>query len=167
MLIRTEAPADILTVDRLVRSAFDTEAEAKLVMSLRENSHLTLALVACTDDGEVIGHCLFSPVTLNGEDLSWQGLAPLCVKKEYQKQGIAEALVKEGLDTLTELGYPVAVVLGDPNYYQRFGFESTTNYGMHSKWDLPEGVFMIKACDADFLAGKSGLIEYCPEFDAL
>lgn len=38
MLIRTEAPADILTVDRLVRSAFDTEAEAKLVMSLRETA---------------------------------------------------------------------------------------------------------------------------------
>ncbi|GGK45370.1 GNAT family N-acetyltransferase [Aliivibrio fischeri] len=167
MLIRTEAPADILTVDRLVRTAFDTEAEAKLVMSLRENSHLTLALVACSDDGEVIGHCLFSPVTLNGDDLNWQGLAPLCVKKEHQKQGIAEELVKEGLEMLTELGYPVAVVLGDPNYYQRFGFESATNYDMHSKWEVPEGAFMIKACSSEFIEGKSGLIEYCPEFDLL
>ena len=50
MLIRTEAPADILTIDRLVRATFETEAEARLVMSLRENSHLTLSLVACTED---------------------------------------------------------------------------------------------------------------------
>ena len=77
MLIRTEAPADILTIDLLVKSVFDTTAEAKLVMSLRENSHLTLSLVACNDDGELIGHCLFSPVTINGEDIAWQGLAPL------------------------------------------------------------------------------------------
>ena len=167
MLIRTEAPADILTIDRLVRTTFETEAEAGLVMSLRENSHLTLSLVACTDEGEVIGHCLFSPVMLNGEDLNWQGLAPLCVKQEFQKQGIAQALVKEGLETLTELGYPVSVVLGDPAYYQRFGFESATKYDMKCKWEVPEEAFMIKACSSEFLEGKSGLIEYCPEFDLL
>ncbi|WP_375321807.1 GNAT family N-acetyltransferase [Aliivibrio logei] len=167
MLIRTEAPADILTIDRLVRETFETEAEAQLVMSLRENSHLTLSLVACTDDGEVIGHCLFSPVTLNGDDFNWQGLAPLCVKKEFEKQGIAQSLVNEGLETLAELGYPVSVVLGDPAYYHRFGFESANQYNMKCKWEAPEGAFMIKACSPEFLEGKAGLIEYCPEFDLL
>ncbi|PQJ88385.1 GNAT family N-acetyltransferase [Aliivibrio sifiae] len=167
MLIRTEAPADILTIDRLVRETFETEAEAQLVMSLRENSHLTLSLVACTDDGEVIGHCLFSPVTLNGDDFNWQGLAPLCVKKEFEKQGIAQSLVNEGLETLAELGYPVSVVLGDPAYYHRFGFESANKYNMKCKWEAPEGAFMIKACSPEFLEGKAGLIEYCPEFDLL
>ncbi|AZL84031.1 N-acetyltransferase [Aliivibrio salmonicida] len=167
MLIRTEAPADILTIDLLVKSVFDTTAEAKLVMSLRENSHLTLSLVACNDDGELIGHCLFSPVTINGEDIAWQGLAPLCVKKEYQKQGVATAMMKEAFETLTELGYPVCVVLGDPAYYQRFGFEAAEKYNMSCQWEVPEGAFMVKACDAEFLADRSGLIEYCPEFNDL
>ena len=85
MLIRTEAPADILTIDRLLKHAFPTEAEANLVMRLRENGKLTLSLVACTDEGEVVGHALFSPVTLNGEDLSWQGLAPLAVHDDYRR----------------------------------------------------------------------------------
>lgn len=167
MLIRTEAPADILTIDRLVRETFETKAEARLVMSLRENSHLTLSLVACTDEGEVVGHCLFSPVTLNGEDLHWQGLAPLCVKKEFEKQGIAQSLVTEGLETLAELGYPVSVVLGDPAYYHRFGFEPANKYGMKCKWEETESAFMIKACASEFLEGKHGLIEYCFEFDSL
>ncbi|MFA0071550.1 GNAT family N-acetyltransferase, partial [Vibrio breoganii] len=77
MLIRTEAPADILVIDRLLKSVFETDAEANLVMSLRENSHLTLSLVACSDEGEVVGHLMFSPITLHGDDHNWQGLAPL------------------------------------------------------------------------------------------
>ncbi|GAK85151.1 acetyltransferase [Vibrio ponticus] len=60
MLIRTEAPADILVIDRLLKETFPTEAEANLVMSLRENGKLTLSLVACNDDGEVVGHAMFS-----------------------------------------------------------------------------------------------------------
>ncbi len=112
MLIRTEAPADILAVDRLLKEVFDTEAEANLVMALRENGHRTLSLVACDDEGEVVGHAMFSPVHLNGEDLNWQGLAPLAVKAEYRKQGLGAELVHEGLASLGELGYPACVVLG-------------------------------------------------------
>jgi putative acetyltransferase len=55
MLIRTEAPADILAVDKLLKSTFETEAEANLVMKLRENGRRTLSLVACNDEGEVVG----------------------------------------------------------------------------------------------------------------
>lgn len=83
MLIRTEAPADILVVDQLLKNVFATEAEADLVMALRENGQRTLSLVACDDEGEIVGHVMFSPVTLEGEDLNWQGLAPLAVKEEY------------------------------------------------------------------------------------
>lgn len=99
MLIRTEAPADILTIDRLLKHAFPTDAEANLVMRLRENGKLTLSLVACTDDGEVIGHALFSPVTLNGEDLSWQGLAPLAVHETIA----VKALVLNSLKKVSNL----------------------------------------------------------------
>ena len=87
MLIRTEAPADILPIDTLLKSAFETEAEANLTMTLRENSRLTLSLVACNDEGEVIGYVLFTPVLINGEDLGWQGLAPVAVKEEYRRRG--------------------------------------------------------------------------------
>lgn len=89
MLIRTEAPADILVVDQLLKNVFATEAEADLVMALRENGQRTLSLVACDDEGEIVGHVMFSPVTLEGEDLNWQGLAPLAVKKNT----VAKALV--------------------------------------------------------------------------
>lgn len=167
MLIRTEAPADILAVDRLLKSVFETEAEAKLVMKLRENGHRTLSLVACTDEGEVVGFVLFSPVTLEGEDFNWQGLAPLAVAEEHRKQGIAAELVKEGLDSLLEFGYPACVVLGDPNYYQRFGFQASETFAMHCEWDVPKGAFQVLPLVENEFNQRTGLIKFSQEFSEL
>ncbi len=167
MLIRTEAPADILAVDQLLKSAFETEAEANLVMRLRENGHRTLSLVASSDEGDVAGYVLFSPVTINGEDRNWQGLAPLAVKEEFRGQGIAKRLIEEAFSSLLELGYPACVVLGDPAYYGRFGFEASEQHGMHCQWDVPKGAFQVIQLRSGEFEGQSGLIEYCPEFTQL
>ncbi len=167
MLIRTEAPADILVIDKLVKEVFPTSAEAKLVKSLRENSHLTLSLVACTDDGEIVGHALFSPVFINGEDHLWQGLAPLAVKQEYRGQGIGQRLIEAGLESLYEFGYPVCVVLGDSHYYSRCGFESAEHYDLRCRWNVPQGAFQVRALADGALDSHQGLIEYSPEFNDL
>ncbi|WP_087021958.1 GNAT family N-acetyltransferase [Thaumasiovibrio subtropicus] len=167
MLIRTEVPADILTIDKLLKRAFETPAEAGLVQSLRENSKLTLSLVACDDEGEVVGHILFSPVTVAGKDLGWQGLAPLAVAPEHQGQGIGRRLIREGLITLEELGYPVAVTLGNPECYASSGFETAAKRGLDCAWDVPEEAFMVCELMSDALDGHHGRIEYSAEFSAL
>ncbi|PSW04145.1 GNAT family N-acetyltransferase [Photobacterium lipolyticum] len=167
MLIRTEAPADILPIDRLLKDVFETEAEANLVMKLRENSCRTLSLVACSDEGEVIGHLFFSPVTVEGQDDRWQGLAPLAVKSEYQRQGIGKALMEEAKNILIEFDYPVIVVLGHSDYYPQVGFEKAADHGLRCSWPVPEEAFMVLELIPDTLAGKSGVVEYCPEFSEL
>ncbi len=164
MLIRTEAPADILPIDRLLKAAFTTPAEAELAMTLRENGRLTLSLVACNDDGEVVGYVLFTPVLIDGEDLGWQGLAPIAVKKEYRNQGIAATLIREGFESLRDFGYPVCVVLGDPDYYARLGFEAAEKYDFHCIWDVPEGTFQVIELEPRAFSGRKGMIEYSPEF---
>ncbi|MEZ8101408.1 GNAT family N-acetyltransferase [Vibrio bivalvicida] len=167
MLIRTEAPADILAIDRLLKSTFETEAEANLVMKLRENSRRTLSLVACNDEGVVVGYVLFSPVTLEGSDLNWQGLAPLAVEEKYRNQGLAAEMVKEGLSSLREFGYPACVVLGNPAYYSRFGFIDSEERQMRCQWDVPQGAFQVLSLVEGEFDHRSGLIEYCPEFSEL
>ncbi|CCO47237.1 putative Acyl-CoA N-acyltransferase [Vibrio nigripulchritudo SOn1] len=167
MLIRTEAPADILPIQQLIKQAFPTHAEAELVSRLMENGQRTLSLVACSDEGEVVGYILFSPVTLDQQDFNWQGLAPLAVKEEYRGQGIASELIKEGLSSLAELGYPACVVLGEPEFYGRFGFESAAKFGMDTQWELPEGAFQIQELMEGELDGKSGKIFYSQEFSEL
>ncbi|QIA64104.1 GNAT family N-acetyltransferase [Vibrio astriarenae] len=167
MLIRTEAPADMLVIGQLLRDTFETQAEADLVQTLRENGRITLSLVACTDEGQIVGHVLFTPVEIEGHDVTWQGLAPLCVHPEFQKQGIARQLLEEGFDSLAELGYNGCVVLGDPNLYGKFGFESANQHGFHCQWDVPEGAFQIKPLIPGAFDGQQGLIRYCPEFAEL
>ena len=164
MLIRTEAPADILPIDQLLKQVFPSEYEANLVMKLRENAQRTLSLVACTDEGEVIGHLLFSPVTLNGQDMLWQGLAPLAVHPDHQRQGIGQALVREGLESLRDFGYPVCVVLGDPAYYGKQGFISAQSLGFDCAWEAPEGAFQIVELQSHQCHGHAGRIDYCREF---
>ncbi|MFV0576224.1 MAG: GNAT family N-acetyltransferase [Vibrio sp.] len=168
MLIRTEAPADILPIDALLREAFPSHQEADLVLSLRENSRFTLSLVACSDEGEVIGHALFTPVTVNGEDHNWQGLAPVAVKESCRQQGIAEALIREGFESLRDFGYPVCVVLGEPEYYSRVGFQDAQTAQLKSIYnDMQEyqaGAFQVIELHQGALDGVSGLVEYSPEF---
>lgn len=119
MLIRTEAPADLLAIDALLKAVFPTDAEANLVMALRENGRLTLSLVACSEEGEVIGHAMFSPVTLNGEDFSWQGLAPLAVKAQYQNQGRVGA---RGFDLLGGIRLSSLLCIGQSGLLSPFRF---------------------------------------------
>lgn len=164
MLIRTEAPADILAVDRLLKQVFATHLEADLVMALRENGRRTLSLVACDDEGEIVGHVMFSPVTLEGEDLNWQALAPLTVKAEYRQQGIGAELVKEGLSSLGELGYPACVVQGDPAYYSCFGFQDAARYQLRAAGNEAQGALQVVALWERELDGRHGVIEYCAEF---
>ncbi|QFT10679.1 GNAT family N-acetyltransferase [Vibrio sp. THAF190c] len=167
MLIRTEAPADILAIDRLLKSVFETDAEANLVMSLRENSHLTLSLVACSDEGEVVGHVMFSPLTLQGEDHNWQGLAPLAVREDFRSQGIARSLMEEAFSSLRDFGYPACVVLGDPSFYSKVGFKAASEFGFQCRWDVPEGAFQAIELVEGAFSGHSGTIEYSPEFNEL
>ncbi|WP_076586256.1 GNAT family N-acetyltransferase [Vibrio ostreicida] len=167
MLIRTEAPVDILAVDRLLKSVFETDSEAELVMRLRENGRRTLSLVACNDDGEVVGYVMFSPVTLNDEELNWQALAPLAVKPEYRRQGIATELVKEGLIILTEFNYPACVVMGDLKFYGQFGFAPGQEYNLQSQRDTTSQGFHAIALTENELNERKGVVGFSPEFHSM
>jgi putative acetyltransferase len=122
MLIRVEIGIDAPGIDALLRRTFGSDAEAQLVHDLREDGLITLGVVATDDEGQV-GYVAFSPVSVEGEELQWVGLAPLAVDENYRGQGIGRQLVYEGLDSLNEFGYAAVVTLGDPAFYGRLGFE--------------------------------------------
>jgi len=105
MKIRTERKSDWKDIYQVNLSAFDTEAEAKLVNALREQACPIVSLVA-VDNGELVGHILFSPVTLTGFlEIKLMGLAPMSAVPTRQRQGIGAALVREGLTRCKRLGF--------------------------------------------------------------
>ncbi len=165
MLIRVEIPVDAQGIDRLLRQVFNGDGEADLVQQLREDGLITLGMVATDDEGQVIGYIAYSPVSLNDEDRLWVGLAPLAVAPEWQKQGVGKSLVYESLDSLNEFSYAAVVVLGEPEYYQRFGFTPASKHQLRCKWPGTEEAFQIYALDKQTLNGAEGQIEYAEPFN--
>ncbi|MEO0399316.1 MAG: N-acetyltransferase [Pseudomonadota bacterium] len=138
--IRRFTPSDRDAVLSLLTDAFETPAEAQLVECLEQKDAVTAAYVAHSQ-GEIIGYCAFSPVTaaptfsrqhLFGHPLL--GLAPVAVAPEHQNRGVGHQLVSDALgDAALRFSPALIVVLGDPRYYQRFGFEPASNWGL--TWD--------------------------------
>ena len=161
IIIQKETPKNYLEVQGILRACFKREGEGNLVKALRSNDRTILSLVA-VQKGEVVGHVTFTPVTTSPlSTTTGLGLAPLAVKPKYQKHGIGAKLVEEGLRLCLELGYDFVVLLGNPKYYQRFGFKKTSDFGMQNEYGVDEPFMLIKLTNCDL---QYGLIKYCPEF---
>jgi putative acetyltransferase len=165
MLIRPEIEDDRDAVYAVNASAFDTPSEADLVDTLREQAKPVISLVAEVD-GKVVGHIMFSPVTLSTDPgLKVMGLAPMAVAPKYQRQGIGSALVRAGLEQCGPRGFVAVVVLGHPEYYPRFGFTPSSRFDIDSEYDVPEEVFMAMELQPGALRGKTGRVKYHAAFD--
>ena len=158
--IRREEPKDILAVREILRAVFLTEAESRLVDALRENGKAIVSLVAVAGD-EVLGHILFSHVTTAPpSDTRGIGLAPVAVRPDVQSQGIGSKLIHEGLRLCKELRFDYCVVLGDPGYYRRFGFEKASPFGIRNEYGVDDEFMMIRFSER----GVAGLVQYASEF---
>ena len=129
--ITNETAADVAAIRAVTISAFlhaphTSHTEQFIVDALRGAGQLTLSLVAKVD-GTVVGHIAISPVSVSDGATGWYGLGPLSVAPEYQRRGIGSRLVGEALRLLRERGAAGCVLLGEPRYYNRFGFRIDPN----------------------------------------
>lgn len=126
--IREEQPTDYDLIYRITQTAFEPKAfsdgtEADVIDRLRASGNLMLSLVA-EKDSDVIGHVAFSPVVIGQFITGWYGLGPVAVYPENQRTGVGSSLIKEGLKILTARNADGCALIGDPQYYSRFGFIS-------------------------------------------
>lgn len=166
MLIRNERAGDEDAIRRVHLEAFGGDLEARLVDLLRQRGKAVTSLVA-DQHGHVVGHVLFSSVTIdNTPGCRALGLAPVAVLPAAQRAGIGSRLVREGLIRCRGAGYDLVVLVGDPAYYARFGFEPAKPYGLDNEYGANEE-FMVLELRTGSLAGISGLVRYAPEFAEL
>jgi putative acetyltransferase len=148
----------------------DSEEEARLVEALHAADAAPVSLVASLDasSGGVVGHVLFSPVEIdNGaSNIRMVGLAPVGVLPEYQGQGVGSRLIRAGLEACREAGYDAVVLLGEPGYYSRFGFERASAHGFGNEYGVNHE-FMIVELRSEALEGSRGTVRYRPEFGQL
>lgn len=123
MNIRPEKPGDEAAIGEVVAAAFGSPREAELVTKLRDNGDLVLSLIV-EDNGVIVAHVAFSRVWIEHEGTRTPGigLAPVAVLPGSQRKGTARALIGAGHLRLKLRGEKIVFVLGDPDYYKRFGF---------------------------------------------
>jgi putative acetyltransferase len=124
--VRAERHGDEAAIAEVTRRAFEhhphsDQTEHLIVERLRKQGALEISLVAELDE-QIVGHIAFSPIGMSGGASGWFGLGPVSVEPEHQGQGIGRALIEAGLSQLRQQRAAGCVVMGDPGFYQKFGF---------------------------------------------
>ncbi|TAK33660.1 MAG: N-acetyltransferase [Chloroflexota bacterium] len=164
MIIRSEIESDTEVISEVVNAAFEDhphsrQTEQFIVRALRAANALTISLVAEVG-GKVVGHVAFSPVTISDGSHDWYGLGPVAVLPECQKQGIGKSLIREGLSLLKASGARGCVLVGDPGYYERFGFRNLPDLTLDG---VPQEYFLALPFDN---SKTQGVVEFHQGFSA-
>lgn len=164
LTLRSEQQNDIQAIFDLTARAFadvehSSHTEQFIVNALRAANALTISLVA-EYQHKIVGHVAISPITISSEALNWYGLGPISVAPEYQNQGVGSALMTQVLDQLKHMGAAGCVVLGDPQYYSKFGFKVISGLILA---DVPLEYFQAISFEGSFPQGE---VKYHPAFEA-
>lgn len=165
--IRPETHRDTPIIEALTLIAFKDHShqdpqkgtvEHLIIYQLRQAKALTLSLVA-TENNQIVGHIAFSPITINDKDEKWFVLAPVSVLPSHQNQGIGKALIQAGLQQLKDQNANGCVVLGEPDYYQKFGFQAQNALVVDG---VPQEYFMAQTLCAETI--PQGTVQFHPAF---
>ena len=155
MLIRLETETDIQTISDITIQAFkaiqiSNKTEQHIVNALRRENALSISLVAEIEE-KVVGHVAFSPVEISDGSTGWFGLGPVSVLPKFQRQGVGTALIEKGLSILKEMRGNGCVLVGDPDFYSRFGFKNCPQLVLE---DVPQTFFLALPFGDDLPTGS-------------
>lgn len=163
-----ETDDDIAGIREVLTAAFGRTSEATLVEAIRNSPNFIPELsIIAVEDGTVLGHILLSPIVIKTSQqlIPALALAPLAVIPTRQREGIGNQLVQMGLSKCRELGHSLVVVLGHPFYYQRFGFQAASQFGIQAPFPVPDEAFMVLELKPGALIDVSGIVLYPDYFN--
>lgn len=146
VIIREERAEDYGVIYDFVKTAFSTAkvkdgAEQNFVNKLRSGGKYipSLALVS-EENGAITGHIMLTKTYVSAPDVKFEGLllAPVSTVLEKRNRGLGSHLIKESLARAKSMGYTAVFVVGDKNYYARFGFTPASGYNIKPDFDVPE-----------------------------
>lgn len=171
MIIRRETLEDRPAVDAVITAAFgrpgseDPPPETTLVRALRSDVGWigSLSLVAVRDR-RVVGHVVCTRGWVGA--LAVLGLGPISVLPDHQRQGIGQALMHAVIGAADAAGEPLMALLGDPRFYDRFGFVDASRLGVVAPDPRWGEHFQVRTL-TDRPSSIGGLFRYAAPFDDL
>ncbi|MBW4330078.1 N-acetyltransferase [Stakelama sp. CBK3Z-3] len=166
--IQPARPADAADIDHVLTTCFPRPAEAKLVRQLAIDGELVLVLIARDEATNAVqGLVAISrmDVAIGGDPAPAVALAPLAVLPDHRGGGVAEALVTAAIDHMRRAGALLMFVLGEPGFYQRFGFTTDAAQGFDSPYAGP--FFMALELQGGLPCGPRGVAHHAEAFAAL
>ena len=144
-------------------AAFPSEEEADLVDALRTSDAWLdgLSIVAEDSEANVVAHALLTRCHVDRTPAL--ALAPCAVLPRVQRSGAGSAAIRAGLDAARGRGENLVVVVGDPGYYPRFGFNPASAFGIRAAFDVPDEAVMALPLDPDVETPR-GTIAYPAPF---
>jgi predicted N-acetyltransferase YhbS len=176
MEIRLENENDYFEVEVLVRNSFwniyrPGAFEHYIVHCLRDDKSFIRDLAyVISDDDKIVGHINYSVGYIDYGDVKIDAvvLGPVAIYDDYQNRGLGSKLIRHTLDLAKNKGIPFVFVIGDENYYHRFGFESASKFdifldGTDRQDECP--FFMVIVFDKTKLKNKNGTFHNPDVFD--
>ena len=167
--VRAEKPSDWSCVRSIHLAAFGDHGEvvANLVDDLRDPVARGegLSLVAEVEE-RLVGHVMFTPSMLDAPKclVPVQVLSPIGVLPECQRMGIGTALIRRGVELLSERLVPLVFLEGSPNYYPRHGFEPAAEHGFRKpSLRIPDAAFQVLRLPA-YAPWMTGTLVYSEAF---
>ena len=166
MKIRQAQERDHAAIYELVRAAFATAkvsdgTEQDFVRALRRRDTYRPELeLAAEENGQLIGHILLTELPIPGGPEGLRGLmvAPLCVRLENRSRGLGGRLLQEGGRRAAELGYSALFLVGDPDYYGRYGFQSAVSLGFQNASGVPDQFLLARSLNLDGFQKAGGVL---------
>lgn len=159
--IREERDADTDRIRAIHDAAFGGDAEGRLIDRLRTGGLIVASIVGVADDA-VIANVVFSRIVMTtpSETVNAVALAPVAVMPAYQRRGFGSKVIAYGLRLCAERGYAAAFVLGDPEYYSRFGFSSEAAKAVFSKYSHIGNAWMAIRLGVAPISWREARVDY-------
>ena len=127
--ISPDAPEHAGAVEALYDEVFGHGRFAKTAERLREgNTKIADASLVAIDSEGLTGVVRVWPVTVGGSKAEGGGraafLGPIAVAERRRGNGVAFKLMERAIGVCREQGYAAVILVGDLDYYDRFGFKS-------------------------------------------
>ncbi|SMP54770.1 GNAT family N-acetyltransferase [Anoxynatronum buryatiense] len=173
LVVRPENKKEVPVIREVVREAFhpmpfSTGREWKLVEEIRQSPGYlpSLSLVALCD-GMLVGHSIISLIEIEDKKKPHNALVlgPVSILPDFQRRGIGQELIRIGIVAAKRMPLPAMVVVGDPAYYSRFGFEPAVPRNIHMPFGFDEEDYLqVLELKKGALKGVQGVIKFPPSF---